>query len=357
MVTRATICDTFQTGTTPTGTTIPILDGFVSLDGNADIRSTLDMTTDGTRMWPQYAADLLAPYGNEVFVERGVVYSDDLVEYVSQGYFRIDTPDQDQTPDGPIRITASDRMAGIIEARLLAPIQFTAGVTLGTVVTTLIQEVYPSATITWDDASDLATLSRDVIVEDDRYGFLNDIIRSRGKIWYWNHRGELSIKDLPSTTDTVFDINHGRSGVLVSMSRHLSRAGVYNAVVASGEAADTGTPARGVAVDASPSSPTYFYGRFGKVPRFYSSPMLGTDLQAANAARAILLRQLGLPYTVNFGATVNAALEPYDPVKVRYSDRDGEETHVLATLKIPLSPDIAMTATTKEQTVVLVGAA
>lgn len=355
-VVRARVCNTFQTGTNPTGTVISVMDGAVMLDGNADIRSTVDLTTDGTLMWPTRSADLLAPYGNEVFIERGVVYSDDLVEYVSQGYFRIDSPDQGEAPDGPIRITGSDRMATIIEARLLAPIQFAAGTTLGSIVTTLIQDVYPTATITWDDATDLETLSRAVIVEEDRYGFLNDLVKAQGKIWYWDHRGELVIKDLPSATTSVFSINHGRGGVLVNIARHLTRSGVYNAVVASGEAADTGTPSRGVAVDASPTSPTYFYGRFGKIPRFYSSPMLATDLQAANAARAILLRQLGLPYVVDFGSIVNAALEPYDPVKVSYSDRDGEEMHVLATLKIPLSPRAAMTATTKEQTVVLVGA-
>jgi len=59
---RATVCTTFQTGTTPTGTRIPIEDGTVSLDGTADVRSTLDLTTDGTKMWPTTAASLLAPY-------------------------------------------------------------------------------------------------------------------------------------------------------------------------------------------------------------------------------------------------------------------------------------------------------
>jgi Domain of unknown function (DUF5047) len=353
---RATVCDTFQTGTTPTGTEIPILGGAVTLDGNADARSTLDLTTDGTRTWPHFAADPLAPYGNEVYIERGVQYSDDLVEYVGLGYHRIETPDQDDVPDGPIRISGVDRMQAIIDARMLAPFQFVAGTTLGTVVDTLVTEVYPSATVEWDDTTDTNTLTRSVIVEEGRYEFLNDLVTSRGKIWYWDHRGVLVIKDLPDPTTPVFEINAGRHGVLVAMSRHLTREGVYNAVVATGEAGDTATPARGIAVDDNPDSPTYFSGRFGRVPRFYSSPLLFTDAQATSAATTILMKQLGLPYTINLGMVVNAALEPFDSVRVRYSDRDAPETHVLETLTIPLDEATAMDGTTREQTIVLIGA-
>jgi hypothetical protein len=355
MAARARICTSFQTGTDPDGTDIPILAGAVTLDGTADIRGSLDLTSDGTGLWPTRAADLFAPYGNEVFVQRGVQYSTATTEWCSLGYFRLEAPEQRDPPDGPIRIVAKDRMAGIVDARLMAPAQFAATATYGGVVTQLVQEVYPSATVLWDDSSDSMAIGRDVIVEESRYGFLNDLVRSLGKIWYWNHRGELYITDAPPLSAPVYSVEAGAGGVLVSMSRRLSRTGVYNAVVASGEAADSAAPVRGVAIDQSPTSPTYFYGSFGPVPKFYSSPFLTTDAQAVEAATAELGRILGLPYNVNFATVANPALEPFDPVRIRASSSSGAETHVLETVTVPLTAQEAMTATTREQTVVLIG--
>jgi hypothetical protein len=270
---EARICPTFQTGTSPDGVDISVLDGAVEMDGTADIRSTVDLLTDGTRKWPRRASDLSAPVGNEAFVRRGVVLTGGTVEWVSLGYHRVNTAEQSEPPDGPIRIEAADRMAGIIDARLLAPVQFASSVTYGSVVEQLVTEVYPLATIEWDDGTESDTLGRSVIAEEDRHGFINDLVKARGKTWYWDHRGVLVIKDPPDPGAPVFTVNAGAGGVLVSMSRRLTREGVYNAVVASGEAGDTETPVRAVAIDANPNSPTHFYGRFGPVPMFYCMDM------------------------------------------------------------------------------------
>ena len=358
VITRARVVETYQTGTDPDGTEIPIVAGDVALDASADVRATLDMTTVGDGMWPRHGNLLLAPYGNEVFVERGVQYSDDLVEYVALGYFRIQEPSQDDAShDGPIRLSGRDRMAGIIDARLLQPIQFDAGTTLGDVVDQLVTEVYPDALIEWDDATDTALLARSVICEEDRYGFLADLVRAQGKIFYWDHRGALVIKTAPDPGSPVWDVNAGAGGVLLGMSRTLSREGVYNAVVAQGEATDYELPVRAVAADLNPLSPTYFHGRFGPVPMFYTSSFLATVAQAQNTADEMLRRRLGLPYTVDLSAVPNPALEPYDPIRVRYSTRQAPETHIVDTLTIPLTAGAAMTGTTREQTVVMLGTA
>lgn len=352
---KAFVVEPGQTGTSPTGTEIPILSGDVQLDAQAAIRSTLAMETDGTGMFPTAASSPLAPYGNEVFVRRGIAFSGGSVEWVSLGYFRIDAVEQDDAPDGPIRIAASDRMAGIVEARLLAPVQYGATATYGDVLTELVQEVYPWATIEWDDGTDADPIGRSVIEEQDRFTFLNELVTSLGKIWYWDHRGVLVVKDQPDPGDVVWAASVGGDGVLVTLARELAREGVYNAVVASGEALDTEPPARGVATDDNPDSPTYWEGGFGKVPRFYSSPFITTDSQAATAAAAILRQNLGLPYNVDFTQIPNPALEPHDPIEVRYSDR--VETHVIDSMNVPLSAADAQGATTREQTLVIIGEA
>ena len=359
---RATVCETFQTGTTPTGTRIDILGGDVTLDGTADVRSTLQLDTDGTRAWPATADALFAPYGNEIYVERGVQYSDALVEYVGLGYFRVETAEQGDAPDGVISISGSDRMAGVVEADLLTPMQFGSGATLGTIFDDLILSLYPDATIEWDDDTDDVAIARSLICERSRYQFLDDLVRANAKIWYWDHRGVLVIASAPDEDEPVWDIEYGPGrmslgGVLTGMGRSLTRDGVFNAVVATGQGADSEISAYGVAVDDNPDSPTYYGGRFGQVPKFYTSSAIASDAQAQDAAAEVLRQSSGLPYSVDLELSPNPALEPWDPVWVRAAGYEATERHVLASLTIPLTTASAMTAATRQKTVVLIGSA
>ena len=355
MAARARIVTPGQTGTNPTGVEVGIIDGTVELDANADVRSTFDLTIPGEGMWPTRGNTLLAPYGTEVFIERGVQFGGGVTEWCSLGYFRIDSIEQDNPRGGQIRIAGSDRMASIVDAKLTEPRQYSATQTYGAVVADLVLDVLPWATIEWDDNTSSRPLRREVLVEEDRYAALRDLVDSVGKVAFWDHRGVLAIRTPPDPSVPVYEVTHGRDGVLVSMSRELSREGVYNAVVATGEGADTETPVRAVAYDNNPSSPTFWHGPFGKVPRFYSSPLITDETQARSAAVSLLRKQLGLPYSVSFGTVPNPALEPLDPVRVSYSDQHGRETHVIESMSIPLTADATMSAVTREKTLVIVG--
>jgi hypothetical protein len=237
--------------------------------------------------------------------------------------------------------------------------QFLVGATLGFIFETLIKRVYPTATIEWDDATDAVQITRSVVVglDDDTqpYPFLDNIVRAHGKQWYWDHRGVLTIKAIPDPSDPVWEVMAGRGGALLKLSRRLTREGVYNAVVATGEGGDTLDPARGIAIDANPASPTYFYGRFGRVPRFMTSPFIATDAQAFTAAQSELRKYLGLPYDVSLAAVPNPALEPNDPILTLANVREARRTHIIDTLTIPLTADGAMTAQTRQQTLTLPG--
>ena len=102
-----------------------------------------------------------------------------------------------------------------------------------------------------------------------------------------------------------------------------------------------------VARDLDPLSPTRFGGPFGMVPRFYSSPFVTTVPQAEQAAAALLLRSVGLPYSVDFQAIVNPALEVLDPVEITYDDRSRREIHVVDRLTLPLTAASVMTGATR----------
>jgi len=350
---RAVLTESFQTGSDPTGTELEILGGAVTLDGLADVRTTADIQIPG-RHWPRAGATEAGPYGNEIFVQRGIYLTDMLIHWVGFGYLRIDeTAQGDALTNGPLGLPLVDRMQLIIDSRMVSPVHFPTGTTLGTIATTLVGEVYPDAVIVWDDNSDLATIRRPLLVEEDRYGPLKSLAQSVGKIVYWNHRGELDFRAQP-TGDPVFTLKTGRGGTLASLSRKVTRAGAYNGVVARGDGADQERPAYGLAYDNDPASLTYWGGRFGKVPRYYASPFLTTDGQALDAASAILVRTLGAPYNVDFSAFCDPALEPWDRGWFDHG-YGGPELHTLTRLEIPLWPEGNMTGQTLEQTHLAIG--
>jgi len=348
MCARARVVTGFQTGVNPTGVEIPIISGDVRYAASADVRATLDMETDPA-LWPKTMTDLLNPYGAEVFVERGVVKGSGEREWVAQGYYRIESVEQDKVPDGPVRITGKDRMAGIVDAKLESPHQFSETATVTDVFDQLILDVYPTATIEYDWSAAAELLHDSHVVEKDRYDFINQVVTALGKICYWDHRGILVVKEPPLDTEPVWDITHGANGVLVELSRQRSREGVFNAAVVTGERAGTDMPPVWAAVrDTSTTSPTRWGGPFGKVPGFFSSSLITNYQGAANAARKKLAKIIGIPYSVNFSAVPNHALEPYDPVRVSYSDDARVEVHVLDELVIPLVARQAMTAKTRD---------
>lgn len=347
MFARAVVVTTFQDGISPSGYEIPIVDGDVRADASADIRSSLTLTTAGDPAgWPNDTDDLLAPYGNEIWVERGVDFGNGVREIVGLGYHRIDTTSQQRGPDGELTITASDRMAGIIDARLVQPVQFIAGQTLADAFDELVHDVYPSAEIVYDFDADDSNFTTSHVAEEDRYGFLNDLARSRGKIMYWDYTGKLRVESPPDPTTPVYQVASGSYGVLVEISRSLTRQGVYNAVVVNGESPTDQPPVQAIVYDDNPESPTYWNGPFGHVPRFYYSSFITTDAAALAAGESLLQQAIGLPYNIDFQSIVNPALEPYDPIRITAPDRT--DIHVIDSMTIPLSAARSMSGSTRK---------
>lgn len=353
---EARVLTTYQTGDDPDGIEIPILSGDVKYDATANIFADLSLETVGTdgkdSLFPRRGADLLAPYGNEIFVRSGVDLGDQIL-WVPLGYFRINTIEQSPASNYPIRITGQDRMSGIVDGRLVNPIQFAETRTIGSVVEELVSDIYADAVVVFDDDSDHDQLGRQILVEEDRYAALHDVADSLGKVVYWDGTGVLRIEDNPDPDVIAWEIKAGRNGVMVESSRSVSREGMANAVVATGEGA-TDSPVRAVVVDNGPHSATRWGGRFGRVPRYYSSPLLTTGAAAAKAAASLLRRYVGSPYNVSFGTVANPALRPRDVVRITQLDANREK-HYVETCTVPLVADQAMTGTTREQTLVTLG--
>lgn len=349
---QCTAVDGYQTGDLPTGTDLPLVNGSVEFDATADIRASGSVTIAGA--WPSSLDLSLAPFGSEVFLSRGVDRGANGVLWAPLGYYRITEVAQADAARGPLKLTLDDRMATLIDSRFLQPRQWLTGTTVGAIVDEIVLEVYPLAVIIFDDDADLSELGRSLIVEESRFEVLQTLADGLGKIFYWDELGQLVFKDIPSEDDIVWTVNAGPGGVMVQADRSLSRDGVYNAVVVTGEGADELMPVRAVAYDAQVSSPTFFGGPFGRVPRFYSSSFITTDSQAQNAAQNLLRQSLGAPYDVGLSAIPNPAVRPYDVLRVVYNDGT-REVHITKRASIPLNVDTAIKIATRESTVVFVG--
>lgn len=359
MVARVRLCTPGQQGVNPgpiNATTgepeypLAINDGDVFLNAAAQIRAIASLSVSSS--WPVNQSDMLFPNGGaELFIERGIQFGDGSREWISQGYFRLDDVEQDDAPDGPIEIEASDRMAAIIDARLVQPRQYFSGQTKRAVIEDLVLELYPTVTVVLSGFDGDAPMGADQICERDRYKFLNDLAKAHGCTMFFNYAGNFVMQPVPdyATTEPMWKINHGASGVLIRLGRRLSRASVFNAVVADGEQATDAEAVQGIAYDLNTQSPTRWNGPFKQVPRFWQSSFLRTQEQADNAAAAMLARSIGTPYVVDFNVVPNPALEPLDLVEVSYSDAYASSRHIVDTLRIPLVASRSMSGTTRMQ--------
>lgn len=352
MTVEARLLTTFQTGEDPDGDQIQIFGGDVVMDATAKVERQGSLTTRGQDAWPRVGDTRFAPYGNEVFLRRGVDLGSGVL-WVPLGYYRIETSDQDDAPRGQMTLTLFDRMKGIVDARLMSPRTYRPTTPVSVVFEDLVGEIYPDVVIAFDDSSGTRSLGRELLVEEDRHAGLLDVADGLGKVMHFDDVGIFRVEDPPPTDVAAWEVRAGHGGVLVNAGRQITREGVYNAVVATGEGSDDVAPVRGVAIDANPLSPTFFGGRFGQVPRFYSSPFLTTEAQAQAAAVSILRRSVGLPYNVKFDAVVNPALRPYQAIMIRYKDGN-MENHVVDRLTIPLVEGAFMSGSTREQTLVIV---
>lgn len=327
--------------------------GTVTLDARAASRGRFEcsLVDDGTLgLVPTTAASLLAPYGNELKVYRGLVLPSGVIETPSVGVFRIDAANIEDTADGlAISLSGLDRSARVIDARFEEPYEVAAGTNVETAIRNVVTVAIPDVVTVFPGVTFVTPQLR---AEEgaDRWKFAQDIATASGLELYFDGDGALRLAPAASG-DAVATIAEGEGGVLLSAARGWVREGTYNAVIATGENTGEAAPARGVARDLDPLSPTYFYGPYGKVPRFFASQFIATNAQAQAAAQAMLERELGTTQTVRFGAIVDPSLEPGDTIRVTRQRSGIDEENTVDSLVVPLGVDQPMTGSTRARQV------
>lgn len=338
---------------------LPLLSagGQVMLDRTSDVRGTCQVSiapitpSDGVSLYPSSPSSPLNVYGSEVLVGRGVRFADGVSEYVQLGRFRIDELSR-TLPGGAITITGSDRSKQVADTRFTKPRKFTSQSVLS-LVTTLVHEVWPNATIL--DSSSGAAAATTIpqhAVPVDRWPEIQRVCRLCGCEAFFDAAGDFVIQPVasPATAASVFDVDAGETGVLVEAQNTLTREGAPNLIIVRGEDTASGqAPVQSASphgYDLGATSPTRVGGPYGTVPMFYSSGHVRTVAQANLVADAMLADHLGASKSVSFVAVPNPALEPGDGLTIRYPD-GVSELHVIDVVTHPLDAGSAMTAETR----------
>lgn len=295
------------------------------------------------------AADGLSPYGYELRIHRGITYPDGTSELAPLGVFPIQTSELGD--DLITTLSARDRSQVVADARFEDDYQIAAGTNYGTAIAALIQSADPTIVCSFTSTAYTTPLLT-FGAQSDRWEAAQGMARSIGCELYFDGFGRCVLRAEPSPASIpAWSVVEGDGGALLDARVSLDRAPAYNRVIAFGENADnTVAVPRGVATDANPASPSYYYGPFKHKPRFYASPFLTTDAQAFSAATAVLNAQLGVARALELTALPNPALEPGDTVRVTRARLGIDEVHVIDTITLGLTAaDGGMSLATRRQ--------
>ena len=336
-----------------TGESLPgLVEGSVTLDSTAAVRAAMDLTfiDDGTlNLVPTAPIDTLSPYGNELQVSRGVEYADGSKELVSLGVFRIETVEVSDAGTGTeIRVSGLDRSIRVSDAKFDLPGQINANTTVADAILEVVKGGYDGADDEKFEGIEFP-LPRVAFEEGaDRWEFSQALASRAGGDLYFDGDGNLILTAVPDVRgEPVSTIAEGTNGVLLSISRRWTREEAFNRVIVTGESMNQDPAFRGDVYDDDDTSPTYYFGEFGKVLRFERSDLVGSTAQAEAAARGILAKQLGTFSELQFGSIVQPHLEPGDVVRVTRDALGVDENHIIDTLSIPLTATGDMSGKTR----------
>jgi hypothetical protein len=322
---------------------VPVTAGQIDYDRTAARLARLTATIADPSRVPVAADDILTPYGYELAVWRGVELAAGS-ELVPLGVFPIQTSDVDGVTLLS-SIVAEDRSRLVSDARFEDIYQVAAGSNYATAIEALISDgvpglefLFPSVTFT----TPLLTFA----AQDDRWDAAQSMAKSIGHELLFDGLGRVVMRPEPTfSTEFVATITEGSN--MVAASVKLDRATAYNKVIATGRNAASGAQYRGEAVDDDPSSPTYYFGPFGKKPRFYASEFLASDAQCDTAAAAILASNLGVSRSVDFSMVPDPRLECSDVVYMTRAALNVDELHIIDSLSIGLGADGSMSGRTR----------
>lgn len=265
------------------------------------------LTFAGDDVLPRRPGDLLAPFGTRVEVELGLGLLDGSVSSVPYGVYEIASARTRTEADSRVvdvgLVDISDRVE---RYRFESPYTVVSGTDLATLVNLVVASrtgVNPGVSAVGSAIGADRTFGLET--ETGPWEEVLDVLSGFSRVAWYDRVGQIQIGSVDLDAATAYPLDS-----LTSLDADFDTK-PPNVVVARGESQDGSAPVQAVAIDSDPSSPTYAgvspgTSPYGRVTKFFSSPLIKTVGQAQSAAASILAANVGA------GATYTM-VRPYDP--------------------------------------------
>jgi hypothetical protein len=337
-------------------------DGKVSVTPNQVRResdlSIVDLSEIAGDLSVSEAQDLFAPLRSEFRVWRGYQYFDATQgeilagtanEYWPCGTFIINKAHMSWPQ---IALHGYDRLWNL-RGRFQVPWSVVNGTPNMTELEKLLRAFIPAAQADIQlPASDAVSPALIWAEQDDRLQRANDLALADGKVLYADPMGTIRAVDapVPSADFLVWTFQPGRFNIGQTPERDIDATDAENVVVATGETDGSTPPVRGIAKDTNPASFTYV-GKTAEVTRFYSSPLLTTQLQCVKAAQTILMKELGVADSIVIPSIPIPALEWGDVIQIIDDKIQANDLLLVDSFDIPLRANGTMSIACRAQRV------
>lgn len=315
----------------------------IRISRTSDTRREMSLTLADWLIDGVNAFETIDPYSTLLRLRRGIAIPGGTAELVPLGVFRVYSTDGNYNS---MQVQGYSQEIDLIERRHPAT-YFLKSKKAHVIIASVIQDAIPGATVYIDPTLPNPVVKK-YLADRDRMEPLLEVVNAIGGELSCDGNGRFVVERPADPSSTpVWEVDAGPDGVLVEYSKKRTRKGVYNGVVATGEDPSSGRPPVSyLAVDNDPTSPTYWYGAYGMVPRFYFSKFIYTVDQAQNVAESFLAKLRGMEAEVNLTSVPNPALEINDVITVRYPDNT-TENHVIDELELGLDVTSGMTIGTR----------
>lgn len=333
---------------TLSGIELGVENGSVTMDSRRAVARSADLTlTPTSDMSAAEVYALVMTPSIELFIERGLLV-DGEAEYVPLGVFSTDSAKRSLDTSGTVSWTGSDRSKKIRRARFIDPYSIASGTSLATAGQALLEDRWSQVECDFTNVNQTigAAIAYEQGSDSDPWQSAQSLFLDHGYVLGFDGNGVARAVPVTATTGALFSFGSGETSLIPSADLEGSLEDVYNGVVASGEGSDVTTAVRDVVWDTDPLSPTYYLGPYGKVPYFYSSPLLTTEAMCTSAATTMLEKIRGGSEALSWNAVVNPALEPLDCISATLEDT--ERLYVLDRLTVPLKASDSMPAAARE---------
>jgi hypothetical protein len=307
--------------------------------------SRFDVDLPPAEFVPETGFSPLSPFGNEIYIWRGIEYSDGSVEDVPLGVFiitNVEVTDNDQGVT--ISVNGVDRALKVARNRWTAPYVAETG-NLVDILTDVLVDRFTDIEIDFPEV-DLEINQVVFQTGSDPWAGAVSVAEKSGYDLFFDAEGVCKLQPFPdpsTATASTFYIEN-EEAMLLGINRRITTEYTYNGVILTAEGTRMLVPYRAEVWDDDVNSPTYRYGPFGEVPIFLTSTLLTSIEVAESTAQKLLGRYTGAAEEISWAQVVNPAHDVYDIVQIQNSGARVNVVLIIDSMTIPLSPTDSMSA-------------